>query len=45
MVIELKDSSSFRVFAQRARAKDLPKIPHEHVDMDPEKVYHHRTEN
>ena len=21
------------------------KIPHEHVDMDPEKVYHHRTEN
>ena len=38
LLMELKDSRSFRDFAQRARARDVPKIPHDHKDMDPEKV-------
>lgn len=36
--MELKDSRSYRVAAQRSRAKAMPKIPKDHDDMDPEKV-------
>ena len=38
VLLELKDSRSFRVAAQRARAKETPKIPKNHDEMDPEKV-------
>ena len=38
VLLELKDSRSFRVSAQRARAKEIPKIPKTHEEMDPEKV-------
>ena len=34
----LKDSRSFRVSAQGVRAKETPKIPKNHEEMDPEKV-------
>ena len=34
----LKDSRSFRVSAQGVRAKETPKIPKNHKEMDPEKV-------
>ena len=36
--MELKDAKSFRVSAQKARAKEMPKIPKDHDEMDPEKV-------
>ena len=38
VLLELKDSRSFRVSAQRARAKETPTIPKTHEEMDPEKV-------
>merc|ERR1719319_199063 len=38
VLMELKDSRSYRVAAQRSRAKAMPKIPKDHDDMDPEKV-------
>ena len=38
VMLELKDSRSFRVSAQRARAKETPNIPKSHEEMDPEKV-------
>ena len=41
ILMELKDARSYRVAAQRARAKTMPKIPKEHDDMDPEKVPPH----
>ena len=34
----LKDSRSFRVSAQGVRAKETPKIPKNHEEMDPEKM-------
>ena len=41
ILMELKDARSYRVAAQRARAKTMPKIPKEHDDMDQEKVPPH----
>ena len=38
VLLELKDAKSFRVSAQMARAKEMPKIPKDHDEMDPEKV-------
>ena len=38
VLLELKDSRSFRTSAQRARAKEMPPIPKEHEEMDPAKV-------
>ena len=37
-MLELKDAKSFRVSAQKARAKEMPRIPKDHDEMDPEKV-------
>ena len=34
----LKDSTSLRVSAQGVRAKETPKIPKNHEEMDPEKM-------
>ena len=33
----LKDSRSFRVSAQGVRAKETPKIPKNHEEIDPER--------
>ena len=38
VLLEMKDAKSFRVSAQKARAKEMPKIPKDHEEMDPEKV-------
>ena len=38
VLLELKDAKSFRVSAQKARAKEMPKIPKDHDEMDQEKV-------
>ena len=38
VLLDLKDAKSFRVSAQKARAKEMPKIPKDHEEMDPEKV-------
>ena len=38
VLLELKDAKSFRVSAQKARTKEMPKIPKDHDEMDPEKV-------
>ena len=35
VLLELKDAKSFRVSAQKARAKEMPKIPKDHDEMDP----------
>ena len=40
VLLEMKDSRSFRVAAQRARGKQTPPIPRDHQAMDPEKVQH-----
>ena len=39
LLLEMKDSRSFRVNAQRARGKMTPPIPKDHQMMDPEKVF------
>ena len=38
VLLEMKDAKSFRVSAQKARAKEMPKIPKYHDEMDPEKM-------
>ena len=38
VLLEMKNSRSFRVAAQRARSKMTPPIPQDHQSMDPEKV-------
>ena len=38
VLLELKDAKSFRVSAQKARVKGMPKIPKDHDEMDPSKV-------
>ena len=40
LLLEMKDSRSFRVNAQRARGKMTPPIPKDHQTMDPEKVFY-----
>ena len=40
LLLEMKDSRSYRISAQRARGKMTPPIPKDHKMMDPEKVFY-----
>ena len=40
VILEMSDVETFRKSAQRARGKMTPKIPTEHADMDPDKVFY-----